>query len=345
MSTATLGTTPLRGSEHIRYGSADGYVGAVSHEPQVDTLGLVLHPSRPVGDSIATIIRWAAGHGLAVLAREHDRHRVPAAVEVVGDAAFVGRVGAVVALGGDGTMLGAMRLVADRPVPVLGVNHGHLGFLVEVTPETLAPALEQLAAGDFTVESHGCLVAGVGGAEPATRFGFNDVVLARLGRTGAVSVDLTVNDLRYGYYRCDAVVVCTPAGSTAYNYAAGGPVVSPSAAATVITPVAPMAGISRAVVLGAGDRIQLSVAEDSAPVAVDIDGTASGELAAGDVVTAGLRVDAAQVVRLSAGVHASRSRIKLSLLDLPLRRDQLLELIPEELRGRMARESTEDSGA
>ena len=57
------------------------------------------------------------------------------------------------------------------------------------------------------------------------------MVLARLGRTGAVSVDLTVNDLRYGYYRCDAVVLSTPNGSTAYNYAAGGPVLSPSAAA------------------------------------------------------------------------------------------------------------------
>jgi NAD+ kinase len=158
------------------------------------------------------------------------------------------------------------------------------------------------------------------------------VVLARLGRTGAVSVDLAVNDQQYGYYRCDAVVLSTPNGSTAYNYAAGGPVLSPSASCTVITPVAPMAGISRAVVLGAGDRVSLTVSADSAAVAVDVDGTAAGELAPGDTVTATFRVDAAQVVRLSAGAHASRSRVKLSLLDLPLRRDQLLELIPAELR-------------
>jgi NAD+ kinase len=105
----------------------------------------------------------------------------------------VARVGGVVALGGDGTMLGAMRLVIDRPVPVLGVNHGNLGFLVEATPLTLAPALAQLSTGDFTVESHGCLVADAADVPLETGFGFNDVVLARLGRAGAVSVDLTVN--------------------------------------------------------------------------------------------------------------------------------------------------------
>jgi NAD+ kinase len=313
----------------------------VSHGAGVETFGLVLHPTKPVGESIATITTWARGHGSDVLARERDRPRVPDDVEVVSDADFVARVGGVVALGGDGTMLGAMRLVIDRPVPVLGVNHGNLGFLVEVYPQTLVPALAQLAAGDFTIESHGCVVAGTERIELATRFGFNDVVLGRLGRT-ALSVDLAVNDLQYGYYKCDALVISTPNGSTAYNYAAGGPVISPSAAATVITPVAPMAGISRAVVLGADDHVKLTVAEDSAPVGVDVDGTAAGELKSGDVLTAALRVDAAQVVRLSAGIHASRSRIKLSLLDLPLRRDQLLELIPENLRQGMARASLEE---
>ena len=70
----------------------------------------------------------------------------------------------IVALGGDGTMLGAMRLVVDRPVPVLGVNHGNLGFLVEVTPARLPAALARLATGDFTVEQHGCLVAEAAGS-------------------------------------------------------------------------------------------------------------------------------------------------------------------------------------
>ncbi|MFD0579094.1 NAD(+)/NADH kinase [Dactylosporangium darangshiense] len=149
-----------------------------------------------------------------------------------------------------------------------------------------------------------------------------------------MSVDLWVNDVRYGYYRADAVVVATPTGSTAYSYAAGGPVLSPSSDALVVTPVAPLSGIGRAVVLGAGDRVTLAVADDSAPIAVDVDGTAGGALEHGDRLTMTLRRDAAEVVRLCADEHASRSRIKLSLLDLPLRPGQLLDLIPAELRQR-----------
>jgi NAD+ kinase len=300
--------------------------------PAVERIGLVLHPTRDVGASVATICAWAAGRGAVVLGRDQDRARLPATVEVAPDPAFTGRVDGVVSLGGDGTMLGALRLVAERPVPVLGVNHGRLGFLVEVTPAALPSALERLTAGEFTVEHHGCLVADAGDAALTTRLAFNDVVLTRHGRSGIVSVDLSVGGQHYGYYRCDAVVVATPNGSTAYNYAAGGPVLSPSAAAVVVTPVAPMAGINRAVVLGTGDLVALAVADDSIPVAVDVDGTDAGELGPPGTVTIRFRPDAGQVVRLSAGDHDRRSRIKLSLLDLPLRRDQLLELIPPELR-------------
>jgi NAD+ kinase len=306
----------------------------MSAQPHVGTVGLVLHPTKPVGDSVAAILAAARDHPVRVLARAGDRARLPESVVTVPDENFAAQVDSLIALGGDGTMLGAMRLAADRPVPILGVNHGNLGFLAEVSPAGLPEALARLAAGDFTIERHAGLAARADRAELATRFGFNDVVLSRAARTGAVSVDLSVNDVRYGYYRADAVVVATPTGSTAYNYAAGGPILSPSSDTVVVTPVAPMAGISRAVVLGAGDRVSLTVAADSAPIAVDVDGTPSASLATGDRITTTLHRDAAQVVRFSAAEHANRSRVKLSLLDLPLRADQLLELIPPEARQR-----------
>jgi NAD+ kinase len=297
------------------------------------TLGLVLHPVKPVADSVVSLLHWAETHDVRVIAREQDRDRVSPPVELVADDVFATQVSGLISLGGDGTMLGAMRLVIDRPVPVLGVNHGNLGFLVEVVPATLEQSLARLVEGDFTIEDHSCLTAEVDGGEPLrTAAGFNDLVLARDGRTGALSVDLSVNGRQYGYYKADALVVSTPSGSTAYNYAAGGPVLSPSASAIVITPVAPMAGIARSIVLGADDSVSLRVAADSAPVAVDVDGTGSGELVPGQVLTAHLRENAGQVVRLSAGEHASRNRVKLSLLDLPLRQDQLLELVPQHLR-------------
>ncbi|WP_236795089.1 NAD(+)/NADH kinase [Amycolatopsis sp. GM8] len=293
----------------------------------IGNVGLVVHPSKPVQASVRTIADYAKGHGLRMVVRESQAARVPD-VEAVSDEEFTAQVDGVISLGGDGTMLGAMRLVVARPVPVLGINHGNLGFLVEVQPSHLEDALDQLLREDFTIEPHSCLVT----AEPGNA-AFNDIVLSRLGR-GAVSVDLTVNGQQFGYYKCDALVVATPTGSTAYNYAAGGPVISPSAPAMVVTPVAPMAGVSRPVVLGPNDEVRLHVAEDSAAVGLELDGTEAGRLAPDGVLTAYLRPDAGKVVRLSAGKHASRSRVKLSLLDLPLRPDQLLELIPEQLRQR-----------
>ncbi|GAA4203284.1 NAD(+)/NADH kinase [Streptosporangium oxazolinicum] len=303
-------------------------------KPQVGTVGLVLHPTKQVDRSISTIVETSRHRGSRLLAREIDRDRVPAEVEVVPEARFVAEVDGLVALGGDGTILGAMRLMIGRPVPVLGVNHGNLGFLAEVHPTQLPSALARLRAGEFTIEQYAALRVDAGETRLATRSGFNDLVLGRPPRAGAVSLDLAVNGLQYGYYRADAVVVSTPTGSTAYNYAAGGPILSPSSSALVITPVAPMSGISRPVVLGAADHVRLTVAADSAPVTVDIDGTPAGELGYGEEVSVTMRAEAGQVVRLSGGEHTNRSRVKLSLLDLPLRPDQLLELIPPELRRR-----------
>lgn len=288
-------------------------------------VGLVVHPSKPVQSSVDTIAEYATAHGLRVLVRESQAQRAPT-VPSVPDERFADEVDGIISLGGDGTMLGAMRLVVARPVPVLGINHGNLGFLVEVQPGSLTAALDRLKREDFTIEPHSCLTTDDGSA-------FNDVVLSRLGR-GALSVDLTVNGQGFGYYRCDSLVIATPTGSTAYNYAAGGPVISPSAPAMVVTPVAPMAGVGRSVVLGPHDEVSLHVAADSAPVGLELDGTEAGSLAPDRVLTATLRQDAGRVVRLAAGDHASRSRVKLSLLDLPLRPDQLLELIPQEVRKR-----------
>jgi NAD+ kinase len=292
------------------------------------SIGLVVHPSRDVQGSVELITRFATERGATVLVRQADAARTTGTVTVVGPDEFVERVDVLVSLGGDGTMLGAMRLVVGRKVPVLGVNHGHLGFLVEVSPDGLAQALERVVNGDFTLESHSCL--DVDGGLTA----FNDLVMTGVEPFSDMSVDLVVNGIRHGYYRSDALVVCTPMGSTAYNYAAGGPVMSPSSLSVALTPVAPMAGISRSVILGGEDVIALHNPSAERALRLSLDGTTGAELAPGGDIKIKLRGDAVQLVRLDAGAYAQRSRVKLSLLDLPLRRDQLLELIPPALRER-----------
>lgn len=247
-------------------------------------VGLVLHPRNDVSASVRRVLDWAGANGATVLGLDRDGPRLPDGVSRADENGFVTRVAGVLSLGGDGTMLGALRLVADRPVPVLGVNHGNLGFLTEVDPDDLEGALGRMVAGNFSVESRGALRAddGPDGVRPLTAF--NDLVLDAARRGAAVAVELAVGADAFGHYRADAVVVATPNGSTAYSYAAGGPVVSPFTAVTIA-----------------------------------------------------YVPDAARIVRLDPVRHAARNRVKLSLLDLPLRPDQLLELVPERMRHRLPR--------
>lgn len=302
----------------------------------IATVGLVPHPTKSVHDSLEIIRAWARTHDVTLLALESDARRVGDGVELVDEKTFIARVDSLVALGGDGTMLGAMRLMATRPVPVLGVNYGNLGFLVEIEPDELEVALDRIAGKDFQLEPHHALEVTITTAGVENTFlAFNDVAIARRPGSGVVSADLRVDSTPYGYYKADALVIATSAGSTAYNYAAGGPVLSPAIAATVVTPVAPMSGITRSVVLSHRESMQLTIGEGTTAAAVEIDGRAMAEVTEGVELRVQLRRNAGMVIRLDATRHANKGRLKLSLLDLPLRRDQLLELVPSELRNRV----------
>jgi NAD+ kinase len=223
-----------------------------------------------------------------------------------------------------------MRLLVDRPTPVLGVNHGDLGFLVEVRPGDLPAALQRVVNGEYALEPHTCLHldAGDGGGY----FAFNDVVLTTDRLLAPIVVDIGVNQSeRLGYYRCDAVVASTATGSTAYNYSSGGPVISPSIPCVALTPVAPMSGISRTIILG-DDVVVLEIPEGSPPARYAVDGALSDPIQPGARLTLRLCPKPVNVMRLDTEAHALRSSIKLSLLDLPLRREQLAELFPPHLR-------------
>jgi NAD+ kinase len=149
-----------------------------------------------------------------------------------------------------------------------------------------------------------------------------------------VEATLSVAGRRYGHYRCDSLILATPMGSTAYNYAAGGPVVSPGVQGILVTPSAPLNGIARSLLLGPGEPLRLELT-DGHP-AVELDGVLTGRLEPGRVLEVELRPDAGRLVRIDGSRAADRSRVKLSLLDLPLLPQELLELVPEGLRRRLA---------
>jgi NAD+ kinase len=288
-------------------------------------LGLVLHPRTDPAPVVGKLTRWARSHGKQVIAEARHAARLPADIDLVSESELIDTADALISLGGDGTMLGALRLVAHRPVPVLGVNLGHLGFLVEIQPDELDAALDRLEMGDFTIEEHSAAVLTDGDLESVA---FNDIALASVPGEGAVHAALTVNGHVSGRYRCDALVLATPIGSTAYSYAAGGPLVSPMLDALVISPVAPISGISRPAVISAAEPIDLVLVESSGRPALQLDGTIVRRMQPGEALGVRLRPRAGLVVRLDPERYQRRSEVKLSLMDLPFLPHEMRDLLP-----------------
>ena len=288
-------------------------------------LGLVLHPRRDPTPCVEQLTRWARSHGKQVIVDAREAARVPDDVELVSEAQLVDEADALISLGGDGTMLGALRLAARRPIPVVGVNLGDRGFLVEIQPHEVDAALDRIDAGDYTIEEHSAAVLTDGRDESIA---FNDIALASVPGEGAVQASLTVNGRTSGRYRCDALVIATPIGSTAYSYAAGGPVVSPMLDAMIVSPVAPISGISRPAVISANEPIGLALVEGSGGPALQVDGTIMRRMEPGDALEVRLRTRAGLVLRLDPERYQRQSNVKLSLLDLPFLPEEMRDVLP-----------------
>ncbi len=318
---------------------------------QTGVIGVVVHPGGLAHGSLAILQEWMAARRLPLVAREGDRRILGAhpagadgpgaaahgadgagSLRVVRDTAFTAVVQAVVALGGDVAVRAALRALAAHPVPVLGV-HDDPGLLTAARPDELDRALTLLVGGLFTVEAHHGLrlqrdgAPGAGLLVPSVVF--DDAVLTG-GGDGLVA-DLEVNGQRVGSYDCEAVVVATSTGSTAASYAAGGPVLSPSLVGTVITPVGPASGIARPVVIAAADVVRLRLPSPRAADVV-VDGAPAGAVSPGEAVVVRPLLAPGQVVRLHPGTRDQRDRVRPGLLNLPLRRDQLHEVVPLGLR-------------
>src|ERR1035438_6250463 len=217
-------------------------------------VGLVLHPERDCGGAVAWILQWAERRHIQVIGIDAEIGRLNCSAEAVTAEEFRQRADLVVSLGGDGTMLRAMRLADRLSCPVLGVNLGKLGFLAEVDVPDLPSALSAIDSKQFTIEPR-LAIDGALGAQAIT--GFNDVAVVRVPGQGSAMVAVHVAGQPFVSYACDAVVVATPTGSTAYSFSAGGPIVSPAVEAVLVTPAAPHSVYNRGVVISVQDSLLL----------------------------------------------------------------------------------------
>jgi len=276
------------------------------------TIGLVLHPERDSAEAVAAVLDWAARKGAQVLGMEGEIRRLNCAAIPVTAEELGKRSDLVVSLGGDGTMLRAMRLADGQRAPVLGVNLGKLGFLAEVDVPELPGALSAIVDYKFTVEPRLALVAIIGD-EVVTAF--NDVATVRFPGLPTAVVAVRAAGHPFVSFAADAVVVATPTGSTAYSFSAGGPIVSPAVEALLVTPAAPHSGYDRGLVLSIQDSLTLEILPTSGRLAVEVDGRVAAHVDVGDRIELRSRPGAAHVVRLGRTTFYERARRKLRLTD------------------------------
>jgi NAD+ kinase len=229
----------------------------------VHRIGLVVHPSRDIGIPLAALEEWTERRGIEIVQLPTgDPERI---VAPFGE---VSACDLVVAIGGDGTVLTALRGAASSSTPVLGVACGSLGALSAVTVTELEAALDSFEAGAWSPRDVPALEVAVDSEEVA--WAINDFSLVR--RAGQLVVDVSVDGELYARLAGDGVVVATPLGSAAYSMAAGGPVLVNGAGAFVVTPLVMHGGSAPPLVVREGLEVTLDAHPGYSGFAIEIDG-------------------------------------------------------------------------
>lgn len=168
-----------------------------------------------------------------------------------------------IVLGGDGTIIQAAHDLAEKGIPILGINLGTLGFLAEIEKNHLYESLDSLFIDQCSLENRMMLMGNVqsNGKQVYSGFALNDVVITRSGFSRIISFSVYVNNELVDRYRGDGVIISTPTGSTGYNLSSGGPVVKPDAGVMIITPICPHSLTARSLVVSSSDKIKIKINE------------------------------------------------------------------------------------
>jgi len=237
----------------------------VEARQQLARVAVVVHPTREIAKALQTLDAWAGEHGLDVVQ----------IATLGGSDREVARRGElessdlVVALGGDGTVLAALRAAAHANVPVLGVACGSLGALTAVRGDALERALARVRSGDWTARRLPAIA--IHPADADDTWALNDFVVVRHG-AGQVVVNVFIDDELYVRLAGDGLIVASPLGSSAYSMAAGGPVLASGMPALVCTPLAMHGGSAPPLVVPASTHVRVEVHPSFAGFDIEIDG-------------------------------------------------------------------------
>jgi len=252
----------------------------------VSRVGFVIKPDKSVAGSVLEdLCTWLRERGHVPVVTTEDQI-APAGAEILPEEQLGESIDLAIVLGGDGTILRAARLVSEHQRPVLGINLGQLGFLTGYQASDAKPALELALAGKLKHEKRMRLAVRFirGSIEPVMRYALNDAVLHQGAMARLVGIDAFVDDQFVASYRADGLIVATPTGSTAYNMAAGGPIVIPGQAAMTMTPICAHSLTNRPLVIPATSTIRLQLGADVRGVILTVDAQWAHSFLPGDVV-------------------------------------------------------------
>ena len=251
-----------------------------------DIVALTGKPGDPsVEDSLGALAAHLLGRSRRVLADpsvaamlSEPRVERPSLPELLDSAQLM------IAIGGDGTMLYATRLVAAHDIPLLGINRGRLGFLADVGPADMIERVDELLAGQYAVEQRQMLVAEIeNGGDPRKATALNDVVVQKRETGRMMDLETWVDGVYVNTHGGDGLVVATPTGSTAYALSGGGPIIYPGTDAFVLVPICPHTLSDRPLVIPADRQIEIRlVATETTGSEVACDGQSMGLIYPGD---------------------------------------------------------------
>jgi NAD+ kinase len=262
--------------------------------------------------ALSTLLARAAQEQvlLRLDAEETAKHKLSAQEGLVIDAELKREVELCIVLGGDGTILRALQAYAGTAVPVFAINFGAIGFLATVEPQDIEEGIRRAFAGEFEL----LRLPGIG-LELADRrlTAINDVAIHRKVGERVAELAYTLDGEEAGRVRCDGLVVATPAGSTGYNLANGGPVMAWGVEGFVVSFIAPHSMSARALVVAPGDRLTVHNSSRD-PLDIAVDGRPVGEIEAGGTVAASFLKEVGTLAQLPGSSFYRRLREKFGRL-------------------------------
>lgn len=211
----------------------------------------------------------------------------------------------MISMGGDGTILHLAHEYPDTNAAILGINMGHLGFMADVPREDIFPSLDDVLAGNYTIENR-LIIDGT------TSFAINDYVLHRGSNPSLIELALYTGETHMATFQADGVIIATPNGSTAYSLAAGGPILAPDLDGFVITPICAHTISNRPIVTTARSPLTIKYLSEKDPIDVTVDGLIRHPLATGESITLKKSEKSFKLINLKRRDYYSTLRTKLA---------------------------------